>query len=55
MGGESYYFVKLEKGKTYYKVSASSNEAVVILNIGDSVSLTYVKGAGGNVIEASLG
>ena len=55
MGGESYYFVKLEKGKTYYKVSASSNEAVVILNIGDSVSFTYVKGAGGNVIEASLG
>ena len=55
MGGESYYFIKLEKGKTYYKVSASSNEAVVILNIGDSVSFTYVKGAGGNVIEASLG
>ena len=55
MGGESYYFIKIEKGKTYYKVSASSNEAVVILNIGDSVSFTYVKGAGGNVIEASLG
>ena len=55
MGGESYYFVKLEKGKTYYKVSASSNEAVVILNIGDSVSFTHIKGASGSVIEASLG
>lgn len=55
MGGESYYFVKLEKGKTYYKVSASSNEAVIILNIGDSVSFTYTEGAGGSVIEASLG
>ena len=55
MGGESYYFVKLEKGKTYYKLSASSNESVVILNVGDSVSFTYDKGAGGTVIEAKLG
>lgn len=55
MGGESYYFIKLEKGKTYYKVSASSNESVVILNIGDSVSFTYDKGENGSVIEAKLG
>lgn len=55
MGGESYYFIKLEKGKTYYKVSASSNEAVVILNIGDSVSFTCSKTASGSVVEASLG
>ena len=55
MGGESYYFIKLEKGKTYYKVPASSNEAVVILNTGDSVSLTYQKAASGSVIEAVLG
>lgn len=55
MGGESYYFIKLEKGKTYYKVSASSNESVVILNIGDSVSFTCDKGANGSVVEAKLG
>ncbi|MDO4379244.1 MAG: CvpA family protein [Clostridia bacterium] len=55
MGGESYYFIKLEKGKSYYKVSASSNEAVVILNVGDSVSFTYTKGESGSVIEAKLG
>lgn len=55
MGGESYYFIKLEKGKTYYKVSASSNESVVILNIGDSVSFTCDKGASGSVVEAKLG
>lgn len=54
MGGESYYFIKLEKGKSYYKVSASSNEAVVILNVGDSVSFTYTKGESGSVIEAKL-
>lgn len=55
MGGESYYFIRLEKGKTYYKVSASENEAVVILNTGDSVSLTYQKGESGSVIAAELG
>ena len=55
MGGESYYFIKLENGKAYYKVSASSNEAVVILNVGDSVSFTFDKKAGGAVIEAKLG
>ena len=54
MGGESYYFVKLEKGKAYYKVSASSNEAVVILNVGDSVSFTFDKSESGNVVEATL-
>ncbi len=55
MGGESYYFIKLEKGKTYYKVAASENEAAVILNTGDSVSLTYQKGESGSVIAAKLG
>ena len=55
MGGESYYFIKLEKGKSYYKVSASSNEVVVILNVGDSVSFTHTKGESGSVIEAKLG
>ena len=55
MGGESYYFIRLEKGRTYYKVSASENEAVVILNTGDSVSLTYQKGESGSVIVAELG
>ena len=55
MGGESYYFIRLEKGRTYYKVSASENEAVVILNTGDSVSLTYQKGESGSVIAAELG
>ena len=55
MGGESYYFIRLEKGKTYYKVSATENEAVVILNMGDSVSLTYQKDESGSVIAAELG
>lgn len=54
MGGESYYFVKLENGKTYYKVSASSNEAVVILNVGDSASFTFEKGESKSVVEATL-
>ncbi len=54
MGGESYYFIKLEGKKPYFKVAASQHEAVVILNVGDSVAFTYKKDAAGSVIEADM-
>lgn len=54
MGGESYYFVKLEGKKTYFKVAASKYEAVVILNVGDNASFSYKKGLSGSVIEADM-
>ncbi len=44
-GGESYYYVKLALNETYFAVSASKAEEVVILNVGDSVTVTY-KGEG---------
>ena len=54
MGGESYYFIKLEGKKPYFKVAASQHEAVVILNVGDSAAFTYKKDASGSVIEADM-
>lgn len=54
MGGESYYFIKLEGKKPYFKVAASQHEAVVILNVGDSAAFTYKKDAAGSVIEADM-
>lgn len=54
MGGESYYFIKLEGKKPYFKVAASQQEAVVILNVGDSAAFTYKKDAAGSVIEADM-
>ena len=54
MGGESYYFIKLEGKKPYFKVAASENEAAVILNAGDSATFTYKKSLSGSVIEAAM-
>lgn len=52
MGGESVYFIKLDSGKKYYTISASKAQNVVILNIGDSVTIEYYE-ASGNIIAAS--
>ena len=41
MGGESVYFIRLEKGSAYYTISASNAQNVVILNIGDSVKIEF--------------
>ncbi|MBQ8027840.1 MAG: CvpA family protein [Clostridia bacterium] len=41
MGGESVYFIRLEKGSAYYTISASNAQNVVILNIGDSIKIEF--------------
>ena len=41
MGGESYYYIKLDSNAAYFSIAASKNETVVILNKGDSVTVTY--------------
>ncbi|MGN0468772.1 MAG: CvpA family protein [Acutalibacteraceae bacterium] len=51
MGGESVYFIRLEGKKTYYSISASSAQNVVILNVGDKVTIEYEK-SGDGIIEA---
>ena len=41
MGGESYYYIKLDSNAAYFSIAASKAETVVILNKGDSVTVTY--------------
>jgi len=41
MGGESYYYIRLENESRYYVIAAKEAQEVVILNVGDSVKLTY--------------
>ncbi len=41
IGGESYFYLKLEGDETYYSVNASESSISVILNIGDEIALTY--------------
>ena len=51
MNGESVYFIKLENNKAYFKIKASDALNVVILNVGDTVTVEYEK-ASGDVIDA---
>ncbi len=41
IGGNSYYYIKLDSNAAYFSIAASKNETVVILNKGDSVTVTY--------------
>ncbi len=41
MDGNTVYFIKLEKGKAYYMVSAKDYPEAVILDVGDSVTITH--------------
>lgn len=41
IGGNSYYYIKLDSNSAYFSIAASKNETVVILNKGDSVTVTY--------------
>ena len=50
MGGESYYYIKLDSNEAYFVIAASKDEGVVILNRGDSVTVTY--SGEGSIINA---
>lgn len=50
MGGESYYYIKLDSNEAYFAIAASKDEGVVILNRGDSVTVTY--SGKGSIINA---
>lgn len=41
IGGESYYYIKLENSEQYYSIKASDEQQVVILNVGDKIEITY--------------
>ncbi len=51
VGGNSIYYIKLDKGNAYYSISASDDETVVVLNKGDTVNINY-KEAEGKIISA---
>ena len=53
MEGNSYYFLRLEEGDTFYAVSAAANPVAVILNVGDSVTVTYRTGDEGSILSGS--
>ena len=48
--GDSYYYIKLDSNAAYFSIAAADEESVVILNVGDAVTVTY-EGEGA-IIEA---
>ena len=54
IGGNTYYYFKVEGSDKFFKVGASGNELAVILNVGDKVKITWVKTEdGGDITQAS--
>ena len=51
INGNSVYYIAVDGQSTYYSISAAADETVVILNIGDTVKISY-KTAEGNIITA---
>lgn len=39
--GNSYYYIRLSGGETYYVVAASEYEPVITLNVGDTITIEY--------------
>ena len=52
-GGETYFYLKLDAGSTFYKVPVALAEKVVILNVGDSVTVLVPKESSGDIVEVS--
>lgn len=50
ISGNSYYYIKLDSNAAYFSIAASKDETVVILNKGDSVTVTYT--GEGAIIDA---
>ncbi len=53
IGGDSVYYISLENDEGYFSIKASDEEGVVILNIGDSVKVSYEEKAEGGISAAS--
>ncbi len=50
-GGETYFYIKLNDNKAYYKVAVKDAEKIVILNVGDEITFVVDKDAKGDIIS----
>lgn len=50
--GNTYYFLRLEGQETFYSISAAACTDVVIMNVGDAVTISYAPSATGSILNA---
>ncbi len=49
-GGETYFYIKLDEGTKYYKVSVKDAEKIILANKGDSVTFEIPENAEGDIV-----
>ncbi len=49
-GGETYFYIKLDEGAKYYKVSVKDAEKIILANKGDSVTFEIPENADGDIV-----
>ena len=50
--GNTYYFLRLEGSETFYSISAAECTDVVIMNVGDAVTIRYANAETGSILGA---
>lgn len=53
IGGESYYYIKLDSNAAYFSIAAKDDNSVVILNKGDKVTVSYEGEGKDAIVEAT--
>lgn len=53
LDGDSYYFLRLEGESAFITVNAAENPLAVILNVGDTVRVSYETGAAGSILTGA--
>lgn len=52
-GGETYFYIKLDSGSSFYKIGVSDAEKVVILNVGSKATFVVSEDAKGDIITVN--
>ena len=52
IGGDSVYYISLENSSDYFSIKASDEEGVVILNVGDTVTVSFEKKSASGITAA---
>ena len=50
--GNTYYFLRLEGEEVFYSISAAQCSDVVIMNVGDAVTISYAPAETGSILDA---
>ena len=50
--GNSFYYIRLEGGESFYAVSVADSELAVIVNPGDTVTISFAGTAGDPILAA---